>query len=358
MKRYVCSDAGRNYGCRLRELIYRGHRCLSLENEKIRIFLTADKGADILEFLWKPLDLDVLWHPPRGLREAGSSLQSSPLLGGDFREQFAGGWYEMLPNGPVPAVYKGAAWGCHGESTLLPWSYQIERDGPEEIAVRLETRLLRIPLHVSKTLRIQSESGMLRIEESILNEGAEPVEFLWGQHPTLGWPFLEEGCRIALPPCIAKTGNEQAVDARLQPDQTAPWPQLRLHGGSVVDLSELPPPEVRSHDFVRLEQLQEGWFAVVNCHRRLGWAFRWDANLFPVVGFWQLFRGGSGYPWYGQHYLAALEPANDLPSLAEAVGRGTAFHLDPLQSIETAWEATAFDAPLEVTRVLPGGVIL
>jgi hypothetical protein len=358
MSRYTSSDAERNYACRIREFIYRGHRCLTLENEKIRVFIAADKGADILEFLWKPLDLDVLWHAPQGLRAAGPALQSSPLPGGDFREHFAGGWYEMLPNGPVPSAHKDAAWGFHGESTLLPWRSRIEKDEPKEIAVVLETRLLRMPLHVQKTIRLRSGSGTLRIEESIRNESPEEVKFLWGQHPTVGWPFLEEGCRIVLPPCIAKTGAEQPSDARLQPNQVASWPQLQSRDGSAIDVSALPAPQIRSHDFLRLEQLQDGWFAIVNPHRKLGWALRWDVKLFPVLGFWQLFRGGSGYPWYGRHYLAALEPLNELLSLSEAVERGTAFCLGGLDSVETVWEATAFSSPLDVKGVLPGGNIV
>jgi hypothetical protein len=358
MNRYTCSAAGRNHACRIREFFYRGYRCLTLENEKIRVFVAADKGADILEFIWKPLDLDVMWHAPQGLREAGHSLHSSPLPEGDFREYFAGGWYEMLPNGPSPSTYKGATWGFHGESTLLRWSYRIEKDEPEEIAVTFETHLLRMPLYVRKTFCLHSDSGTLRIGESIHNETTEAVQFLWGQHPTFGWPFLEEGSRVYLPPCVAKTGNELAKDARLQPGQTARWPTLKSRDESAVDISQLPPPEIKSHDFVRLEQLQEGWFAVVNARRGLGWALRWDARLFPILGYWQLFRGGSGYPWYGRHYLAALEPANDLPSLAESVERKTAFDLDGLQSIETVWEATAFDSPLDVKNVLPRGVIL
>lgn len=358
MNRYTCSHAGRNHACRIREFIYRGHRCVTLENEKIRIFIAADKGADILEFLWKPLDMDVLWHAPQGLGDAGHTLHSSPLPEGDFRESFAGGWYEMLPNGPSPSTYKGATWGFHGESTLRPWHYWIENDQPEEIAVTFETRLLRIPLYVRKTFRLRSDVGTLRIEENIHNESAEAVRFLWGQHPTFGWPFLEEGSRIYLPPCIAKTGATPAADARLRPGQTGNWPMLKAQDASDLDISQLPPPEIKSHDFVRLEQLQDGWFAVVNPLRGLGWALRWDARYFPVLGYWQLFRGGSGYPWYGRHYLAALEPANDLCSLTEAVERKTAFGLDGFESIETVWEATAFDSPLAVKNVLPHGVIV
>ncbi len=357
MGAYTASHAGRNYGCRIREFDYRGNRCLTLENERLRILVSVDKGCDILEFCYKPLDMDFLWHAPQGLRDPRLFRQSSPLAQGNFREYFAGGWYEMLPNGPAPSNHAGAEWGQHGEATLLPWSYRILRDEPDAIEVMFQVDLVRIPLHVEKVLRLQSECNTLIIEETIRNQGGERVHFLWGQHPTFGWPFLEEGCRIFLPGCTASTGNEVPADARLLAGQSGEWPHLKNLGAADVDLSHLPPPSVQSHDFVRLEGLDDGWFAIVNEKRGVGFALRWDAKLFPVLGYWQLFSGGPGYPWYRSHYLAALEPASDLPSVAESVRKGTALHLDAAQSHNAQWEATAFISPLDVRRVGPAGAI-
>jgi hypothetical protein len=356
MNRYTSTDAGRNHGCRVREIVYRGHRCFTMENEKLRVLIAADKGADILEFVWKPLDIDVLWHAPHGLRDAGDALASSPLSEGAFREQFAGGWYEMLPIGPVLSARHGAVWGHHGESTLLRWQYRIDVDTPQRIVVTCETRLRRIPLYVNKVFCLSAGSGTLRVDETIRNESPQAVDFLWGQHPTFGWPFLEEGCRVYVPPCVVQT-SELPAGARLQSRQKGTWPQLQSVDGKLTDISELPAPEIRSHDFVLLEHLQDGWFAIVNPKRGLGWALHWDHRLFPVLGFWQLFRGGEGYPWYGQHYLAALEPACALSSLDEAVSNNSAIHLKGVESVKATWEATAFNSPLEVKNVLPEGVI-
>jgi hypothetical protein len=357
MGRYANSAWERNYGCRLREFIFRGHRCITLENEKIRVLVAADKGTDILEFLWKPSDVDVLWHSPTGLRHVVVG-KSSPRPEGDFRDHFAGGWYEMLPNGPEPCTHRGASWGNHGESTLLPWSYTVLQDDVEKIGVRFEVRLTRIPLQVEKTMWLRRQSGTLTIEETITNFGAQTVEALWGQHPTLGWPFLDENCRIYLPTCSAATGAEVPLGARLAAKQRGDWPWLLDGNGRKIDLSAMPAPEVKSHDFVRLTGFEQGWFAIVNPELKVGWALKWDAKKFPVLGFWQLYRGGNGYPWYGMHYLAALEPANDLPSLARAVERGTATILHPGATTSATWEATAFDRPLEVHEIRANGEVL
>jgi hypothetical protein len=132
---------------------------------------------------------------------------------------------------------------------------------------------------------------------------------------------------------------------------------MKGRNGETIDISLLPGPEARSHDFVRLEELTDGWFAIVNPERAVGFGLRWDVAVFPVLGYWQLFHGGPDYPWYGMNYLAALEPAVELPSLEEAAGRGTALTLEPGVPFETEFEATAFRSPLEVCAVGHGGEI-
>lgn len=357
MNEYTASQRERNFGCRIREFDYRGNRCITLENAHLKILVCADKGADILEFIYKPLDLDFLWHSPQGLRDAGRFRQSNPLAQGNFREYFAGGWYEMLPNGPQPSSHAGADWGQHGEATLLPWRYRVLQDEVSAIEVLFEVDLVRIPLRVEKLLRLEKQSSTLMIREKICNQGGEQVQFLWGQHPTFGWPFLEEGCRIFLPSCIASTGASLPQGARILANQFVNWPHVKGSQGDLLDISVLPNPKIRSHDFVRLSGFEEGWFAITNPNLGAGFAFLWDPKLFPVLGYWQLFRGGPGYPWYQSHYLAALEPASDLPSISYSVRAGTAIKLEPSQELSTQWEATAFTSPLVVQRVSSSGVI-
>ena len=351
MNPYQAWTHERNFGSRLREIVWRGHRCVILENERLRVLVVADKGADVLEFLYKPLDVELLWHSYHGLRRAGPERASSPLPEGPFRDQFAGGWYEMLPNGPEPSMHRGASFGFHGEATFLPWDYRIVVDEPERIVVTFSVRLVRMPIYVEKTLTLAQGASTLVIDERLVSEAGHPIEVLWGQHPTFGWPFLEAGCRVFLPPCRARVGATPPSGHRLRPDQEAPWPHLAGVDGSVVDLSIVPGPDARSHDFVRLDDLSDGWYAIVNPHRGLGFALRWDPALFPTLGLWQLLRGGADYPWYGQPYLMALEPACDLPSLAGAAARGAAIRLEPGAPVTTRFEATVFTGLAEVLSV-------
>jgi hypothetical protein len=347
----------RNSGCRLREFVYRGHRCVSLENARVRLVVAADKGADIIECLYKPTDVECLWRSRHGLRQEDHLRFSSPLQEGHFREYFPGGWYEMLPNGPQPCSHRGARFGHHGEATLLAWDYRILRDEENCIEVAFYTRLVRQPLRIERIMRLHADTGTVVIDECVCNESRQRIEFLWGHHPTFGAPLVEPGTLIHLPACTASTGATLPAGSRLASDQRGPWPHLAGAEGGQVDLSVLPPMGAASHDFVRLDELADGWFALVNPQRQVGFALRWDKAVFPMLGLWQVWGGGADYPWYGMPHLLALEPACDLPSLAAAAEGGTACVLEGGGELRTTLEATVFAATGDVTHVGAGGEI-
>jgi hypothetical protein len=348
----------RNFGCRVREFEHRGHRCVSIENARLRAVIAADKGADILELLYKPLDVECLWRSRSGLRVPQHVRFSSPLSTGHFREYFPGGWYEMLPNGPGPCTHRGAEFGFHGEATLLPWDYRIERDDPEEVRVRFWTRTFRLPLLVERVMSLKHDGATLTLDERLVSEAAHEVECLWGHHPTLGWPLVDEGTRVFLPPCTAVVPEAPPAGTRFTAGHRCAWPTLRARDGQAVDLSVLPAPEAgRFQDVVRLEGLTDSWWAVVNPARQVGLALRWDRAVFPLLALWHLWGGPNDHPWYGAAYLLALEPVTDLPSLASAAARGTALVLQPSRPIETRLEATLFESPLAVTHVGPAGEV-
>lgn len=328
----------RNHGARLRDYVWQGRRCISIENATLRAVIAIDKGCDILELTHKPTDTETLHQAPSGMFPA-LGTQSSPLPGGGFRDQFPGGWYVMLPNGPAPCEHGGIAFGHHGEATFLPWSLSIEEDRPDRVAVRCHVRLRRMPLLIERRVVLAAEGGVLRIEEAVTNESSQPLDMLWGHHPTFGAPLLEGGARIDLPPSHLATGDEAPPAATLPPASSGRWPLL---GGE--DLSVFPGDGRNSQDFVRVGGFGEGWFAIRNPRLGAGVALRWDEKLFPLLGYWRLAGGGPDYPWYGSRTMLALEPCNELPSVAEAAAKGTAIRLEAGETRATQLVAALFAA--------------
>ena len=224
----------RNYGCR-----YKGYKTLIIENEKIQVTIMVERGTDIIEFLYKPLDIDFLWKGPLGLDAGNNNPLTKEHSTGAFLDVYAGGWQEIFPSINLPSNYKGAELGYHGEIMYVPWKYQVLIDDPEEIKIKFYVRLTRTPFFVEKIVTLRSMSTSLEFEETILNEGDEEIKFTWGHHPVFGKPFLDENCVIDVPE--NSSGHTYEVDysgnSIVESDRDFDWPLAKGKKGNDIDLS-------------------------------------------------------------------------------------------------------------------------
>jgi len=254
---------------------YKGMRTLILENEFLRVVSLLDKGGDIIEFRYKPLDIDFMWHSPLGYRNPASFVASSARSDGAFLDFYGGGWQDILPSaGAGITRHRGAEWGLHGETSLVPWNCPLEKEGPDEAVAKLRVECYRYPLAVEKTLALGSGEKHLSIKERVTNLSEQDLEFSWLQHPTFGEPFLTPGCRIDVPAESAMVYGPPDISpsSRLPAGQTFAWPRARDKQGAEVDLSVVPPKSVRCLDLAFVHGLREGWYAVSNPQLKLGFA--------------------------------------------------------------------------------------
>ena len=346
----------RNFGCRITEFSLMGFDALALQNATLRITVLPGKGTDIIEFLHKPSDTDFIWLSYPGLRPRSSFSSAPSDPNASFFDHYPGGWQEVLPNFGGPCVYKGASLGLHGEVCLLPWKYRIIEDDPSCVSVQFSVHCLRTPLSLTKTLTL-NQGQVLKIQETLVNESSETVECSWGHHPALGGSFLDETCRVDLPPCQVTTPDDYvSPNSRLEKGQDCAWPKVKgRHGGS-IDLSKIPPPSVKSHDTACLYGFKEGWYAVTNQSKKVGFGLAWDSALFKYLRFWQVYRGWAGYPWYGMSYNIGLEPCSSLPpSLVAAIEKKSQITLAPGEVKHTSLAAVVFSGVEKVSRVTLDG---
>lgn len=356
---YQTYNHNRNYGCRLTEFVYQGYRCVALENEKLRVTIIADKGTDIYEFLYKPRDVDFMWRSYVGLRERDHFVPTSARAPGAHMDYYEGGWQELFPNCGALSLHQGAEVGQHGEVLLLPWRYTITKDDPDEIEVRFEVRTVRTPFHLVKTLSLRRNEAVLKISERVTNEGGQEVDFTWGHHPAFGHPFIDEHCRVDLPPCRIRTFADLTPStSRLKPDQTSDWPFAQGLNGETIDLSQIPGLDTAAHDMPFLEGIADGWYAVTNTSIGVGFGLRYPADLFKVLWFWQVYRGGRDYPWWSATYNIALEPCATLPVLAKAAAAGDALKLGAGESREAELLAVAYEGAEGVSGITPSGKVV
>ena len=354
----------RNYACRLiTDGTLKGMLTVVLENQKLRITVLVDKGSDIWEFLYKPLDIDFMWRSPMQLRDIRYFVPSSATKWGAFFDYFEGGWQELLPStGRSPKTeYKDANFGLHGETTTIPWKFRVLEDTPEKVSVAFWVRLYRTPFYLEKVLSIESDKSVLTINEKLLNEGFEEMDFSWGHHPTLGDAFLNENCVIDT--CVGKVhvlGGLPFERPRFNNGDVFDWPNGISKHGEKIDISRIPARKNQSADMLYLSGMDEGWMAVTDQSRGVGFGLVWPIEIFRYLWIWQVCGGAFGYPFYGRNYNMAIEPMTSRPGsgIVEAVKNGSALKLGPREELQVQIKAIVYEGNQRVEKISSDGKVI
>ena len=336
---------------------YKGMRTLTMENELLRLTCLIDKGSDIMEFIYKPLNIDLMWHSPLGYRNPIGFVASCPSAGGAFIDFYGGGWQDILPSAGRPAKHKGAEWGFHGETALIPWNCRIMRADKEEVEAYLSVEGYRYPFRLEKRISMRSNEAKITINERLTNTSEQELEFSWLQHPAFGEPLLAPSSRVYIRSGeIVVRGPEEAPYGRLREGRYK-WPRVIDRGGNEVDLSVIPGKKLMAEETCFITDLMEGWYALVNPKLKLGFGLTWDKELFDWLWFWQNYNTPN-YPWYGRAWNIALEPCTSYPGgLEEQVKEGTSHLIRGMESIETELTAIVFMGLTEVTQITPEGTV-
>jgi len=337
----------RNYGCRYNSIIYKGFETLVLENEKIRISILIGKGTDITEFLYKPKDIDFMWRSPLELNGNNKNPLTKEHKAGAFLDVYEGGWQEIFPSVNDPTNYKNANLGFHGEIMYMPWNYEVLIDSPYEVKIKFYVRLNRTPFMVEKYITIKSQETFLEVEERIINEGDEEFKFMWGQHPAIGKPFLDENCVIDVPK--SATGLTYEVDfsgnSIFPINKKFDWPFIKDKNGNEIDLSKIMPPDKKIAFNTYIENLNDGWYGITNLKEGIGFGMKWDINVYKYLLIWFVYRGFYNSPFYGRTYNIALEPWSAIPgNLDKVIKLKRELTLMPQQELKTKYYAIVYES--------------
>ncbi len=344
----------RNYGCRLKEIIYKGYRTLILENEKLKIAILLDKGTDIIELVYKPEDIDFMWKSPIELNGLKRTAVTMAYGAGSFLDEYEGGWQELLPNMGAPHNYKGSSIGLHGELFSLPWNYSVITDDVYEVKIKLFTRMVRTPFFIEKFITIRSNEANIEFAEKILNEADEEFKFMWGHHPAIGKPFLDENCVIDLPEGLyGKTYPLDLSEKNILPlDIDVKWPFIVDKSGINRDLSKIMPPSEKTDFRIYLEGFKEGWYGITNLNSGIGFGMEWDINVFKYLWLWFSYRGFYNFPFYGRCYTIALEPWTAIPdNLDEVIKLKRELTLKPGELIETKYRVLVYKSNKRINGI-------
>jgi galactose mutarotase-like enzyme len=344
--------------CQIAEGNVNGVASVTLENDHIKVVVLPGKGTDICEFRHKASDTDVFWKAPWGIKNPATHVPDTSGSEAMFLDLYHGGWQELFPNGGSSCIYKGSELGFHGEICKTPWQYHVLQETEYRVVVRFHVRTARTPFRVEKTLRVEHDKPALFIEETVTNEGAIAMDFMWGHHPAFGPPLLSKHSRLFLRAGSVETAQAMGIHPVLPPEtRFNTFPVIKAQDGSDFDLSRMLPASAGIANLAYISDLDDGWYCLVNEKTRLGFALRWDSRVFRYVWLWQEFCGTREYPWWGQAYLVGIEPQSSIPSLGleRAIARGTQLTLEPGSSLSTEICASMFRAEGEPVDVFPDG---
>jgi hypothetical protein len=328
---------------------YKGMKVVYLENAFLRIGILVDRGADIFEFKYKPLQLDFLLRLEKGISNTAQEFSQMRNTTNQFEDYYYGGWQEMLPNSPA-FNYRGASLGLHGEVALIPWNYAIVKDTPDEVAVKLWTRPLRMPLLIEKIISIKKNSAQLNISEQLTNESATHLDIMWGHHIAFGLPFLNEGAQIETNAKTMEAHNEIPAPRRFKSGKKYQWPHVEDASGKMTDASIIPDTAAPAYsDLAFLTNFEtnnnKAFYSITNLKQKVGFKVEWDASIFKCLWLWQERNATQDFPWWGKCYTVALEPWTSKFTNApnEAINNGEWLHLSAGEVVTTSLTAGAFE---------------
>jgi galactose mutarotase-like enzyme len=320
---------------------------IHLRSDILAITITPGKGGDITSIRHLPTDQETLWQTPWGGRPGGYMLPGSDTTEA-WLQGYSGGWQLLLPNGGDACEHDGVRHAFHGEAALAPWEWTTDGDG-----VQLRLAFFTLPLVMRRSLSLDGD--LLTIEEELTNDGAGPVELVWGHHPGFGGALLAGPARLT---CGARRVTvDDRPDARgnaLLPGSESAWPLARSADGREIDLRT--PLEGR-HGMAYLGDFAGGWAALTRVDGAIGVALSWDAALFPTAWLWQELGASEGSPWFGRARVVGIEPCTSWPGhgLAQIAARtGTQLRLAPGERRATTLRLHVFTGLGEVIGTREG----
>lgn len=282
-----------------------GYELVFLENELLRVAINVGRGSHIPEFTYKPKDLDILFKPPRAHKHHTSFIPTA-FDEKPYFDHHAGGWFECFPGGGPGGEFHGGKLGFHGEVWGQPFEIEDQQEHAGGCSLTLTGFTHRTPFQLTKTFSLNAHEAALTIAERITNLGAVDLKVLWGQHPTLGAPFLN-------PECYLECGARHYLDGNDEPPVRRPWPSRA--GGE--DLARTRPQESHTSKMFYFTGFDRGTARVVSPPWKLAFEIDWDAARFPFLWFCET-AGSLGMPWYGRAYFLALEPFTGISREFEA----------------------------------------
>jgi hypothetical protein len=266
------------------DVIYRGRRAASVENELVRVTVLHE-GGHIAEILDKQSGVNPLWTPPwESIEPSTYDPRKHPEYGADSESKLLSGimGHNLCMDifGPPSAEEAAAGLTVHGEASVA--AYETTAAGP---GLSQRARLPQAQLNVER--RIALAGRVVRIVETVENESSTDRPIAWTEHVTLGPPFLAKGAtQFRAPITQSLVVDEGNGDPRLFTD-------LPSSAGFTTHLMD---PARDTACFV-------AW----SPQSQVALGYVWRRADFPWLGIWEENYQRAGAPWNGRTLTRGME---------------------------------------------------
>lgn len=272
-----------------------------LVTDQLSVDVLPANGGDVYSVVDRATGIDLLWKAPWG---TGLSPDASSTSGDRWLTRTWGGWQLLLPNTGDEAQEGGHVWGFHGEAGLRAWTVNAAATDELDLQVDLETA----PLDVRRLYRL--DGPMLSVTTTVRNRSDEPVEFLWGEHPTYGEAFAT-GATLEID--AHSLAVEIAAGLDVAAGDMIVWPGPVRDGEGRLD--RVPPRTSRRFLFGFLDGLSAGTYRLRNERLGLSVVVSWPIETFPCVWLWEELTATDAAPWGGEAYAVGIEPQAAYPAV-------------------------------------------
>jgi hypothetical protein len=266
---------------------YEGTPSLTLSNGTLDLTFLP-QGASMASVILRDGEkLNPLWNPVRMNRELGRKADPSPMTGHILC---------IDGFGPPSPEERQAGVPFNGEAHNQTFEAHSSKTG-STAEVTLTAKLPIVQEAVTRTIRMVDGENVVYVETQLENLLAFDRPINWGEHATVGSPFLEPGVTVfdlsgersrTTPYKELTTPMDPTSQRRLASDQEFSWPSAPSRDGKTADMRQTPEnPHYVDHVATLMDTSRQlEWATALNPKEKLilGYVFRRED--FPWVQTW------------------------------------------------------------------------
>ena len=266
-------------------VVFEQQPALRLSSDKLALTVLPEGGAMAeIALAGDAEHVNPLWNPIRLARDAGLPPPADFSLGH---------FVAVDGFGPASAEERAAGYPMHGEAHLLKWNLESTQ---KQGATASATFSVRLPLAqeiFTRTYRVVDGENVVWVDSELENLLSFDRPVFWGEHATIGAPFLEPG-KVVVDMPVQKAKTKAYVmpggvtNRQLQSFVDFSWPMAPTRDGPLFDLRSAPlKPGALEHSTSLLDASRRLVFVTaLHLEKKLliGWLFRREE--FPWVQTW------------------------------------------------------------------------